>query len=212
MQRSILTQITRTQVSGTAVARMHHVTVQTLPAYPIRVIHVLPAIPRYRPRVIGNTRMELPIILTWRKKSHQLTAAALSATAPTEKADPAPARVRAAMIKQDCPIRRQTFFFLKIFLICLFTILFSSTCVYFRPAEKHDFGDECKHCHGKRLQGIRNVKLYCSACHDLKPLRPGEISNAERKEAVLSEPHIHTTKNLFQGTPSCFDCHRRTDF
>lgn len=130
--------------------------------------------------------------------------------APAEKMDHVPART--AMIKVKFTLIRKSYAPLKIFLILFFTILFSTTCVYFRPAEKHDYGDECKHCHGTRLQGIRNVQLYCSECHDLKPIRPGDITNAERKEAVLSEPHIHTTKNMFQGTPSCFDCHRRTDF
>ncbi len=165
---------------------------------------------RYHRLVIENTRMELLIILTWKKKIHHFTAAAVRAMASAEKTDRAPART--AMIKLMVPLHVKTRFFLKIFLICFFAVLFSSTCVYFRPAEKHDFGDACKHCHGKRLQGIRNVKLYCGECHDLKPIRPGDITNAERKEAVLSEPHIHKTKNMFQGTPSCFDCHRRTDF
>lgn len=97
-------------------------------------------------------------------------------------------------------------------ILLVITAIFAGACSFFRPAEEHSFGDECKHCHGEKLQGVHNVKATCGQCHDLKPIRPEEITDAARKEAVLSEPHIHRVKNMFSSTPSCFNCHRRTDF
>lgn len=78
--------------------------------------------------------------------------------------------------------------------------------------EEHSYGDECKHCHGDRLQGINNVKDYCGQCHDPLYLKPEDIKVQERREAVFNGAHPHKTDNIFKGTPSCFYCHRRTDF
>lgn len=78
--------------------------------------------------------------------------------------------------------------------------------------EKHSYGDECKHCHGDRLQGIQNVKEYCGECHDPLKMSIGQIQVQERKDAVLNGAHVHTTDNIFKSTPSCFYCHRRNDF
>lgn len=78
--------------------------------------------------------------------------------------------------------------------------------------EKHDFGDECKHCHGENLQGIQNVKSACSECHEKLKMKPEEMKVQERIDAVINGPHPHKTDNMFKSTPSCFFCHRRTDF
>ncbi len=86
------------------------------------------------------------------------------------------------------------------------------TCATLSEKKAHSFGDDCKHCHGERLQGIHNTRAYCGQCHDLKPLAAADVQDEARKETLLSEPHIHTTKNVFNSTPSCFNCHRRTDF
>ncbi len=80
------------------------------------------------------------------------------------------------------------------------------------PVEEHGYGDECKHCHGEELQGIQNVKAYCGECHDPLKMRMDEIQVQERKDAILNGAHLHNTDNIFKSTPSCFYCHRRTDF
>ena len=77
---------------------------------------------------------------------------------------------------------------------------------------EHQYGDECKHCHGDRLQGIQNVKQYCGECHDPLKMSMGEIQVQERKDAILNGAHVHNTDNIFKSTPSCFYCHRRNDF
>ena len=70
----------------------------------------------------------------------------------------------------------------------------------------------CTHCHGENLQGINNTKAYCGECHDVSaPLAPDKVTDPEKKEALLTEPHIHKIKNVFTGTPSCFYCHRKED-
>lgn len=105
---------------------------------------------------------------------------------------------------------------LKRFALALVTIAAIAalivTCASLRGKEEHSFGEDCMHCHGDRLQGINNVKAHCGQCHDLAPLAPEGVRDQARKETLLSEPHVHTTKNLFKSTPSCFNCHRRTDF
>lgn len=80
------------------------------------------------------------------------------------------------------------------------------------PVEQHSYGDECKHCHGEQLQGIQNVKAYCGECHDPLKMRMDEIQVQERKDAIFNGAHVHDTDNIFKSTPSCFYCHRRTDF
>ncbi len=82
-------------------------------------------------------------------------------------------------------------------------------CASLPSGDDLSFAGECAHCHGERLQGVHNVKARCGKCHELAPLAPDAVENPGRKEALFSEPHIHTTKNLFAGTPSCFNCHRR---
>lgn len=77
---------------------------------------------------------------------------------------------------------------------------------------EHSYGDECKHCHGEHLQGIQNVKSYCGECHDPLKMRMDEIQVQERKDAIFNGAHVHNTDNIFRSTPSCFYCHRRTDF
>jgi hypothetical protein len=74
------------------------------------------------------------------------------------------------------------------------------------------YGKECVHCHGDTLQGIKNVKRYCGECHTLRPLSIGAIKSNEMKNVLLGEPHIHKTENIFSSTPSCFSCHRKSDF
>lgn len=78
--------------------------------------------------------------------------------------------------------------------------------------EEHQYGDECKHCHGEQLQGIQNVRAYCGECHDPLKMRMDEIQVQERKDAIFNGAHVHNTDNIFKSTPSCFYCHRRTDF
>lgn len=90
--------------------------------------------------------------------------------------------------------------------VIIFTLCKSGT------VEEHGYGDECKHCHGEQLQGIQNVKAYCGECHDPLKMRMDEIQVQERKDAILSGAHVHNTDNIFKSTPSCFYCHRRTDF
>jgi hypothetical protein len=92
-------------------------------------------------------------------------------------------------------------------ILIVFTIVISCSIIHHRP-EINPVTEQCTHCHGDRLQGIRNTRDTCGACHDLKPISPEEVQNKEMKEAITTGPHIHTTKNLFSGTPSCFNCHR----
>lgn len=73
------------------------------------------------------------------------------------------------------------------------------------------FAGECGHCHGKKLEGIYNTKSYCGQCHEVKKLPSDKITNQSIKDIILSEPHIHKTKNIFNGTPSCFFCHRKNE-
>ncbi|HPS56891.1 MAG TPA: hypothetical protein PK514_02195 [Spirochaetota bacterium] len=81
-----------------------------------------------------------------------------------------------------------------------------------RTVEEHSYGDECKHCHGEQLQGIQNIKAYCGECHDPLKMSMDQIQVQERKDAILNGAHVHKTDNIFKSTPSCFYCHRRTDF
>lgn len=74
------------------------------------------------------------------------------------------------------------------------------------------YGKDCVHCHGDRLQGIKNIKRYCGECHTLRPLSIDAIESDEMKNVILGEPHIHKAENIFSSTPSCFSCHRRSDF
>jgi len=92
-------------------------------------------------------------------------------------------------------------------------ITFSITmCKSWSVEEKHSYGDECKHCHGDQLQGNQNVKSNCGDCHDPLKMKPEEMKNQERIDAVFNGAHPHKTDNMFKSTPSCFNCHRRTDF
>lgn len=87
-----------------------------------------------------------------------------------------------------------------------------SMCRSWIAEEKHSYGDECKHCHGDQLQGVQNVKQTCGECHDPLKMKPEEIKVQERIDAVFNGAHPHKTDNMFKSTPSCFYCHRRTDF
>jgi len=93
------------------------------------------------------------------------------------------------------------------------TIVFTVTmCKSWGVEEKHSYGDECKHCHGDQLQGNQNVKEKCGECHDKLTMKPEEMKVQERIDAVVNGAHPHKTDNMFKSTPSCFYCHRRTDF
>lgn len=81
-----------------------------------------------------------------------------------------------------------------------------------QKSEEKSFADDCRHCHGERLQGVRNIKATCGQCHMRTPLAPEDIQSATMKDILFQEPHIHTTKNIFSSTPSCYFCHRKTDF
>lgn len=74
------------------------------------------------------------------------------------------------------------------------------------------YGRDCVHCHGEKLQGIKNIKRYCGECHTLRPLSIDAIESVEMKNILLGEPHIHKAENIFSSTPSCFSCHRKSDF
>jgi hypothetical protein len=100
---------------------------------------------------------------------------------------------------------------LCIFCIVLIPVLECAISKNIKP--DNDYTEQCTHCHGDRLQGINNVKSYCGQCHDTSvPLSPDKVTDEDRKKALLSMPHIHKTKNLFTGTPSCFYCHKKNDF
>ena len=86
-----------------------------------------------------------------------------------------------------------------------------SCAIVNKKASEYAYGDECSHCHGKRLEGNRNVRRQCGGCHDLSPLPVEKIESAKIRETVLSEPHVHKTRNMFSNTPSCFLCHRQDD-
>jgi len=105
-------------------------------------------------------------------------------------------------------IRKQNIIF---FTVIIMAFIFY-TCKSLSVGEKHSFGDECRHCHGENLQGIQNVKATCNECHKTLRIKPEEIQVQERKDAVLNGSHPHKTDNMFKSTPSCFFCHRRTDF
>ena len=93
------------------------------------------------------------------------------------------------------------------------TLLFAAVmCKSSGKAEQHSYGDECKHCHGDRLQGNQNVKAACGECHDPLKMSPKEMTAKERIDAVFNGAHPHKTDNMFKSSPSCFYCHRRTDF
>ncbi|TAL33451.1 MAG: hypothetical protein EPN93_13810 [Spirochaetes bacterium] len=105
----------------------------------------------------------------------------------------------------------------RTFLIPALLLSCTLACVLFTcsSAQKLDsFTETCAHCHGDRLQGVHNTVVACGDCHDLSigPLSPDKMKDKIKREAVLSEPHIHKTKNMFRSTPSCFNCHRRGDF
>lgn len=87
-----------------------------------------------------------------------------------------------------------------------------SLCRSLRVEQKHEYGDECKHCHGDRLQGVQNIKQSCGECHNPLRMKPSEMKSNERIEAVFNGAHPHKTDNMFKSTPSCFYCHRITDF
>lgn len=100
-----------------------------------------------------------------------------------------------------------------IILISVCAIVFTiSMCKSGSVTEQHSYGDECKHCHGDQLQGNQNVKRKCSECHDPLQMKPSEMKAQERIDAVFNGAHPHKTDNMFKSTPSCFYCHRRTDF
>ena len=100
-----------------------------------------------------------------------------------------------------------------ILVISITTVVFTFTmCKSWTTVEQHSYGDECKHCHGDQLQGNQNVKQNCGECHDTLKMKPEEMKNQERIDAVFNGAHPHKTDNMFKVTPSCFNCHRRTDF
>ena len=98
-------------------------------------------------------------------------------------------------------------------IISVSAVAFSITmCKSWGVEEKHSYGDECKHCHGERLQGVQNVRSGCGHCHQELKMKPEEMKVQERIDAVFNGAHVHRTDNIFKSTPSCFYCHRRTDF
>ena len=97
-----------------------------------------------------------------------------------------------------------------VFFAVIFTALaagYSCAIVHSRP-ELNDFTQQCTHCHGERLEGVRNTAHRCCDCHELKPIAASEVTSKIRRDAIMSEPHVHKGKNMFGGTPSCFSCHR----
>ena len=100
----------------------------------------------------------------------------------------------------------------SVLLLSLSMFIIPIACKSPAVKEKNSYGDECRHCHGKELQGIHNVKKYCGQCHDELTLRPDQIKLQERKDGVFNGIHDHKTDNVFKSTPSCFFCHRRNDF
>lgn len=100
------------------------------------------------------------------------------------------------------------------FLLMLTAVIVALTVTMCKSGsvEVHSYGDECKHCHGDQLQGVQNVKDKCGECHEPFTMKPEEMKVQERIDAVFSGAHPHKTDNMFKSTPSCFNCHRRTDF
>ncbi len=97
--------------------------------------------------------------------------------------------------------------------ICIFLFSVAIGCSSARVApDDNSPGKDCVHCHGEKLQGVKNVKLQCGSCHDLKPLDASAVAAESMKEIITREPHVHKTKNIFSPTPSCFMCHRQTDW
>lgn len=96
----------------------------------------------------------------------------------------------------------------------MFTVAVSILgCALFREFKTDKFTSRCTHCHGEKLNGVNNTKAVCGQCHDVSaPLSSKNISDPGIKEAISSEPHIHNTKNIYSGTPSCFYCHRNGSF
>jgi len=100
---------------------------------------------------------------------------------------------------------------------CVF-IVFAAFCfsvkgcaIVNKKGSEYSFGEECSHCHGDYLEGNRNIRKECGHCHDEGELSPQEVKSENIKEIIMSEPHIHLTKNIFGSTPSCFNCHRQND-
>ena len=89
---------------------------------------------------------------------------------------------------------------------------FQGCAVTNKKASKYSFGEECAHCHGEKLEGNKNIKKICGGCHDLAPLPVEKMKSEKMRAVVLSEPHVHKARNMFANTPSCFLCHRQTDF
>lgn len=81
-----------------------------------------------------------------------------------------------------------------------------------KKASQYGYGEDCTHCHGEKLEGNKNIKLQCGECHDLVPVSAENIKSESIRGIVLSDPHVHKAKNMFSNTPSCFLCHRQTDF
>ena len=99
-----------------------------------------------------------------------------------------------------------------VFVLSVFAACFlSATCSSVKRVG-NDFTDTCTHCHGAQLEGVRNYTEKCGECHELNTLPPEKVTVSQRCEALLCEPHTHKIKNVFQPTPSCFSCHRKTDF
>ena len=80
------------------------------------------------------------------------------------------------------------------------------------PVDGNSPGFDCTHCHGGNLAGVRNTGERCGSCHDLKPLDAATVASPAIREIIDREPHVHRTKNMFRPTPSCFMCHRQTDW
>jgi hypothetical protein len=98
-----------------------------------------------------------------------------------------------------------------IILIILVSVV--TACGLFRDYKPDRSTEKCSHCHGSKLEGINNIKSNCGECHDvLDPVAPENVSDTDMKEALFSEPHVHRIKNVFAGTPSCFNCHRPGSF
>ncbi len=105
------------------------------------------------------------------------------------------------------------FYQLRVIILLFILGLIVAGCAFFRDFQPDSSTDKCSHCHGSNLEGINNTKAYCGKCHDISnPVTPENVSDRDMKEALLSEPHIHKIKNVYSGTPSCFNCHRPGSF
>jgi hypothetical protein len=116
----------------------------------------------------------------------------------------------AAIDLETAEMKKKLFTSIIIGIIC--ALLTGSCAVNNKKATEYSYGADCAHCHGEKLEGNKNTKLLCGDCHDLTPLPVEEMKSEKMKEIVLSEPHVHKTKNMFSNTPSCFLCHRQNDF